>query len=195
MPVLIIAIAIYTASVHIVLYIAIIACYLQLVANVTLSVYLYIQVCGPNISMKLPLSLLLHSAVNIQRFDLEGNLSDSTFAQHQAVSSHIPQLLDSSPHEFLTTTASYSCPFVKVNIEAPSCDAITRSKLHVVREGMLRWISEDSLPEKNCDVFGNDLPAEIFLKQSESYHFSVHFMIDPRITSEHKIMQHFVVRL
>ena len=140
--------------------------------------------------MKLPLSLLLHSAVYIQRFDEEGNLSDSTFVQHQAESNHIPQL---PPHEVFTTSASHVCPFVKVKIEAPACDAITRSKLHVVREGILRWTSEDALPENNCDLFGNDLPTEIFLKQSESYHFSVHFMIDPRITSEHKIVYTFTL--
>ena len=144
-----------------------------------------IQVCGSNSSLKLPLSLLLHNAIYIRRLVLEGNLSDSTFAQHQAVNNSTHQFLDSSPHELFTTTAGYVCPFVKLKIEAPKCDTVTRSKLHVVKEGILRWTSEDALPERNCDVFGNDLPADIFLRQSESYRFSAHFMIDPRKISEH----------
>ena len=87
--------------------------------------------------------------------------------------------LTSASHNLLMS--SRSCSFVEMHVEATSCGTVTRSKLQVVKEGALKWISELSLAENNCNISAHLLPKDIFLGKSASYKFLVHFVINPSI--------------
>ena len=86
--------------------------------------------------------------------------------------------LTSASHNLLISPQS--CPFVEMHVEATSCGMITRSKLQVVKEGALKWISELSLAENNCNI-STHLPKDVFLGKSASYKFLVHFVMNPSI--------------
>ena len=142
--------------------------------------------------MEVPLPTLVSSAVNT----LYGRWGNVTYGCdlpwgdltpfHPLTLSNNSQthhkLLTDALHELYAPLQSRStCPFVKMHVEATSCSRVTRSKLHLVKEGVLRWIDEFSLADNNCNVSANHLPKEIFVGKSTNYTFLVHYVMNPSI--------------
>lgn len=143
-------------------------------------------------SIKLPLPTLVSSAVkSLYRQGKMNHSYDPPWGVSVDLTPFHPLTLSNSSkthHKFLSDTlhelhvplqSRFACPFIKMHVEATSCSTVTRCKLHMVREGVLRWIDELSLADNNCNVSANDLPKEIFLGKSTNYTFLVHFVMNP----------------
>ena len=118
-----------------------------------------------NSTIKIPLTLLLVQASN-------DSVESSTFSftpQHYHPLTHPPS------HPLTHTTTS--CPYEAVIIEAPVCGKITRTMHYIGEDGALQWTVDAWLSLTNCSTMGDHLPKEIFLGQSESYYFRVHFVM------------------
>ena len=126
---------------------------------------------GTNSTMEIPLPLLIVQASND---GVESSLSFTPQRYHP---------LTHPPSHHLTHTTN-SCPYEAVILEAPVCGKITRTRRYVSRVGALQWSIDAWLPLANCSAMSDSLPSEVFLGQSESYYFKVHFVMSSTFPGE-----------
>ena len=147
--------------------------------------FLHTQIHGSTY-VTLPLSLLVPNAACEQR----------NASAPMSLSSGYHELTNILSHELLGTIARpVACPYTQTVVQASVCSAVTRSKLVVVEEGVLRWRDIGSFAEKNCSIPVGVLPADVFLGRAGSYTFIVHFRIDLHLIGQIPYLNFYGLKL
>ena len=125
--------------------------------------------------MKVPLSIVLQHAATTGYSDNSTNMTCVSSELFHEASQRLP-LVQGALHR-LAHCRTDACSYSATSVEAPQCGALTRSKLHLTEDGVLRRIESSSLPERNCTVLGDGLPGDLFLGRGEAYNFTVNFVL------------------